>query len=206
MGMLAHLLNMDPEPLTQAASSFVPLETATASETLNGKINTDDWLEKIGAADPVAIDPALERALAVKAFGAVTGTTPAATEKQKKEDVLALRTPEAIRKVVGMLTAYEWEFIDQAQQIRSYIVKGLIDETTNTRPDIRLKAFKLLGDVTEIGLFTQRTEVVTKNLSDEQVEAEIRRRLERLTINPDTPLITRIDTEVDDGDGVGNKA
>ena len=206
MGMLAHLLTMDPEPLTQAASSFVPLESATASEVLGAKISTEEWLKNMGAEEVPPLDPALERALAAKAFGAATGVTPAASEKQKKEDVLALRTPESVRKVVGMLTAYEWSFIDQAQQIRSYIVKGLLDETTHTRPDIRLKAFKLLGDVTEIGLFTQRTEIVTKNLSDEQVEAEIHRRLERLTINPDTPLVARIDTEVDDGDGLGNKA
>ena len=60
----------------------------------------------------------------------------------------------------------------------------------------------MLGEVTEVALFTQRTEVVTKNLSDEQIEEEINRRLERLTVNSDTPLVTRVNSEVDDVEDV----
>jgi hypothetical protein len=134
----------------------------------------------------------------VHAFGTVTGATPAASQEEVRKNVLALRTPEAVRKTVAMLTEYEWQFVSQAQEIRSYIVAKLIDETKDKKAEVRLKALKLLGDVTEVALFTQRTEVVTRDLSDEQITAEIHKRLEKLTLNPDTPLVERVDTEVDD--------
>ena len=55
--MLEHLLTLDPEPLHVAASSFVPLEKATAGEILNGKVSADDWLRSLGSEAPVAADP-----------------------------------------------------------------------------------------------------------------------------------------------------
>lgn len=196
--MLGHLLTLPPEPHADAASSFVPDDLADPHCILNGKVNTEQWLRERGADAPAALDPAYESALAAHAFGVVAGAVPSPSPEDTKEQITALKTPEAVQKVVGMLSAYEWQFVEKAQQIRSYIVAGLMKETEHSKPEIRLKAFKLLGDVTEVALFTQRTEIVTRDLSDEQIQAEINKRLERLTINPDTPLLERIDSDVDD--------
>jgi hypothetical protein len=198
--MLGHLLSFEPEPLPllSAASLFVDDKDAQPVAILGAKINTEQWLRNMGAEQPTALDPAYEAALAAQAFGAVSRATPAASQEEVKKHVLALRTPEAVQKITGMLTAYEWNFVDEAQKIRSYIVAGLVKETEDKKAEVRLKAYKLLGEVTEVALFTQRTEIVTRDLSDEQIQAEINKRLERLTLNPDTPLVTRIDTEVDD--------
>lgn len=196
--MLGHLLTLEPEPHTVAASSFVDIENADPNHILNGKVSTEQWLRDMGAEAPAALDPAYEAALAAHAFGAVTNVVPSASPEETKERVMALRTPESVRKAVGMLTAYEWEFVEHAQQIRSYIVAGLMKETEHAKPDIRLKAYKLLGEVTEVALFTQRTEIVTRDLSDAQIQEEINKRLEKLTLNPATPLVERVDTDVDD--------
>ena len=196
--MLGHLLTLDPEPHTVAASSFVDDEKADPQQILDAKITTAAWLRDMGAEQPAALDPAYEAALAAHAFGSVSKTVPVASPEETKKHVMALRTPEAVRKVVGMLSAYEWNFVEEAQRIRGYIVNGLIEETKNVKPEVRLKAYKMLGEVTEVALFTQRTEIVTRDLSDEQIHAEINKRLERLTINPDTPLVQRVDTDVDD--------
>lgn len=196
--MLHHLLSIEPVPLKDAVQVFVPSQDATPEQVLNGKVATDEWLRSLGAEDPTPVDPAYERALATHAFGAATGVLPSASPEEKKAHMLALKTPESVRKTVHMLSEYEWSFVEQAKNIRSYIVAGLMEETKHTKPEIRLKAYKMLGEVTEVALFTQRTEVVTKNLSDQEIEDEINKRLERLTFNADTPLITRVDSEVDD--------
>jgi len=196
--MLQHLLAFESEPLSQAAFDFVPVEEASPPQIINGKGNAQVFLESMGVQDAPSPDPAFERALAHQAFGSLSGATPAASQEHVKNNVMSLRTPEAVRKTVQMLTAYEWEFVEQARNIRGYIVSGLLDETKNPKAEIRLKAYKLLGDVTEVALFTQRTEVVTKNLSDAQIEEEINKRLEKLTINVDTPLLERVDSDVDD--------
>lgn len=185
--MLDHLLAQPHQPLTRAASSFLPWEDATPNEILDAKVSTDEWLKSLGVEDPTPVDPAYERALAAQAFGIVTApTTP---EAQKQSAMMSLRTPESVQKMSQMLSAYEWEFVNQAKELRSYIVAGLVEETLSTKPEVRLKAFKMLGEVTEVALFTTRTEIVSSKLSDTEVEDEIRKRLERLTV--DMPLVTR---------------
>lgn len=196
--MLQHLLALETEPLKDAVSVFVPEKDSSPEQILDGKIGTEQWLTSLGAETAPAADPAYERALAAQAFGSYTGAIPNVSPEARKEHALSLRTPESVRKVVGMLSAYEWSFVEHAQNIRSYIVAGLMEETKNNKAEVRLKAYKMLGEVTEVALFTQRTEVVTKNMSDEQIEDEINKRLERLTLNPNTPLVQRLDGDVDD--------
>lgn len=195
--MLQHLLTLEAEPLSEAASVFVPAERADPADILNGKIATDQWLQSLGVETPPAPDPAYENALASHAFALATSGSDVPFDIAR-EQMMALKSAESVRKAEALLDAYDWSFVEKANKIRGYIVAGLIDETKNTKPEVRLKAYKMLGEVTEVALFTQRTEVVTKNLSDEQIEDEINKRLERLTINQDTPLVTRVDSEVDD--------
>lgn len=206
--MLEHLLEGDslpaadiplpPVPVRFAAMEFVSNADADPSVVLGGKAGTDAWLRSLGVDDTPEINPELQKALAAEAFGALTGSA-LTTDEKTRDRVTNLRTPMAVRHTIAMLTEYDWAFVDKAKEIRGYIVASLMDESRNSKPEIRLKALKMLGDVTEIGLFTQRVEVTTKSMTDEQVETEIRRRLERLTMNPDTPLVERVDTEVDDG-------
>lgn len=188
--MLQHLLAFDPEALTAAAAGFTPAGEASAMQILDAKVGS-------AQVDPGAKLPegeGIERLYAQEAFAAATGA--GASEQKVKDRVLALRTPLAVRQMVGMLTAYDWEFVEQAKNIRSFIVTGLINEANNQKPEIRLKAYKMLGDVTEVALFTQRTEVVTRDLSEEKIEEEIRKRIDKFTIN--VPTIERIDSDVDD--------
>jgi hypothetical protein len=200
--MLDHLLALEPELIKNVAPAFIPEREATAKQVLDAKVSTQQWLKEMGAEDPVVLDPALERALAAQAFGAVTNTITVGdrplTNYEQKEYVKKLKTPEAVQKVVGMLSEYEWQFVEEANKIRSYVVSRLLEETKNPKPEVRLKAYKMLGDVTEVALFTHRTEITTKNLTDEQLEDEIQKRLEKLTFNPDTPMVERVNSEVDD--------
>jgi hypothetical protein len=195
--MLAHLLSLDPEPLQSAASSFVPEDSAPAPTLLAAKINTADWLQSLNAEELPSATPGAQKMLAAPAFAAGLGLD-GKTPEQARAAVLALKTPEAVKRAVSMLTAYEWQFVEHAQNIRSYIVAGLLDETKHTKPEVRLKAYKMLGEVTEVALFTQRSEVVTRDLSDAQIEEEIKRRLERLTVDVETKVLSRSDNDVDD--------
>jgi hypothetical protein len=196
--MLSHLLK-PIEPLTEAASSFVDVGAATPADIVRAKVDTAQWLQNLGIEDEGASDPALDGALATQAFGAATGAFHEKSREEQKKIALALKTPAAVQKTALMLTEYDWSFVAQAKELRGYIVKKLLDEVEETKkPEVRLKALKMLGEVTEVALFTQRTEIVTKTLSDEQIEDEINKRLEKLTYNPATPLVERVDNDVDD--------
>ena len=78
-----------------------------------------------------------------------------------------------------MLTAYDWEFVHQAQAIRGYCVAQLVEETKNPSANIRLKALGLLGKVTEVALFTDKIEVKQAEMSDAEIEQRIKDKLNK---------------------------
>jgi hypothetical protein len=78
-----------------------------------------------------------------------------------------------------MLTAYDWEFVHQAKELRGYAVAKLVEETQSPNANIRLKALGLLGKVTEIGLFTDKIEVKKEEMSDTELEQRIKEKLNR---------------------------
>ena len=80
---------------------------------------------------------------------------------------------------LGMLAAYDWEFIEMAQQLRGYTVAKILEETKSSNANIRLKALGLLGKVTEVGLFTDKVEIKKVELSDAEIDAKIKEKLNR---------------------------
>ncbi len=170
--MLEHLVQFNPE--VSPPGPLTALDDASAEELLSAKIATSDWLEEIGAPPDEEVDAQIEKAHARKAFSALTTQT---DTLEQKAAITALKTPEAVRHITGMLTAYDWEFIEQAKELRGYTVAKIVEETTNTNPNIRLKALQLLGKVTEVGLFTEQIQVKTAPASDAELDARIKEKL-----------------------------
>ena len=170
--MLEHLVQMSPE--ISPPGDLLPLDDASAEQLLSAKIATSDWLEEIGAPPDEEIDAQVEKAQARKAFSALTTQT---DTLEQKAAIVALKTPEAVRHITGMLTAYDWEFIEQAKELRGYTVAKIVEETGNSNPNIRLKALQLLGKVTEVGLFTEKIEVKQAPASDAELDARIKEKL-----------------------------
>lgn len=173
--MLDHLLNFEPEviPTTEAPA---PASKASPVEELNAKITTADWLKEMGAPDSDEIVSELEKQQARETFSALTSAAPIKTQKDL---VTKLETPAAVRHLTGMLTAYDWEFIHQAKELRGYAVAKILEECESPNANIRLKALGLLGKVTEVGLFTEKIEVKQEKLSDSDLDQRIKEKLNR---------------------------
>lgn len=147
---------------------------ATPAEALNAKIKTQDWLKEQGVPDAEEVVSELEKQQARQTFIALTTNTP--NDKQH-ELVQQIQTPAAVRHLTGMLTAYDWEFIHQAKEIRGYAVAKLLEECENPNSNIRLKALALLGKVTEVGLFTEKIEVKKTDLTEQEIDAKLKEKL-----------------------------
>jgi len=171
--MLEHLLDFTPPPATP--QSVVPLTQATPDDIVAAQLNTADWLEKMGAPTTDQAQAAAATAAAQQAFSALTTQTP---EEQRKA-LMQLKTPPAVRHLTGMLTAYDWEFVEQAKELRGYAVSQILEETKHPDAKIRLKALDMLGRVTEVALFTERVEVKNNTLSDAEIEAKIKEKINR---------------------------
>jgi len=171
--MLNHLLDFEPE-VDIVESNFKPLSKASVVETVDAKAKTAEWLKELGAVDEETAVDAAQQATARKAFTNIVNSAPT---QITKETIADIKTPVAVQHLVGMLTAYDWEFIAQAQAIRGYCVAQLVEETKSPNAHIRLKALGMLGKVTEIGLFTDKVEIKKAEMSDEDIEKRIKDKL-----------------------------
>lgn len=173
--MLDHLIDFTPD-VEQDSTDFTRLEKTDPVDVIDAQVKTTDWLKSLGAASSdVATE--LEANAARKAFAAVVTAQP---DDKAHQAIAEVKTPAAVQHLVGMLTAYDWEFIHQAKELRGYTVAKILEDTNHPTASVRLKALALLGKVTEVGLFTEKIEVKKTELSDTELEARIKEKLNKL--------------------------
>lgn len=186
--MLEHLVHFEPEVTTR--DGFVKLDAAAPDEMLSAQVSTANLLAELGVEDDDEIVRDQQTTAARKAFNFLT--TNAETTEQKTA-LAQLKTPAAVRHITGMLAAYDWEFIQQAQEIRGYTVAKLFEETQNPNASIRLKALVALGKVTEIGLFTEKIEVKKPDMTDGELDQRIKDKLAKFMGVVDAIEVTDVD-------------
>lgn len=152
-------------------TTFDPLDSKNATETFSAQIKTSKWLESFADEDEEILSNAEEKKV-VDAFNAMTTRDPRAKEK-----LLNLELPEEIKSAVGMVTAYQWKFVEQAEELRSMAVSHIVKEVSHPDARIRLKALEMLGKVTEVALFTDRISVKSEEVSDEELDQRIKEKL-----------------------------
>ncbi len=171
--MLEHLIDYKPPLATP--DEVTPLDKATSDEVLAAQVSTADWLKEMGATNAEESQQSAAASQARQAFQAMTTQSP---EEQRKA-LIQLKTPPAVRHLTGMLVAYDWAFVEQAKELRGYAVSQILEETKHPDAKIRLKALDMLGRVTEVALFTERVEVKKTDLTDAEIEAKIKDKINR---------------------------
>lgn len=175
--LLGHLVSANaadyvPE-IQEDAGSFVPVAKLTPAETLDAQLQTADWLKEVTGQDDTILDRAQEQK-AADVFSALMNNAP-----DTKDKLLTMQVPEEIRSTVAMVSAYQWKFLEQAENLRNMAVTKIVQETDHPDARIRLKALELLGKVTEVALFTDRVEVKHTEMSDEELTEKIKQKLTR---------------------------
>jgi len=195
--VLNHLLDdaYDPEVLVAPTEGFAPLKKVDANTLLDAQVNTADWLQELGAKDDETLVANAQDTQARDAFHALT-----ADPTRAKDALTQITLPPAIQKLVGMLTVYDWSFVEHARQLRGMAVAKIVEETDHPDARIRLKALELLGKVTEVGLFTERIEVKKSEMSDAELDAKIKEKLATLsrTIEVDATEVEDIFVQEDE--------
>jgi hypothetical protein len=159
-----------PDILSDSAP-FTPAESLTTAQTLSAQHKTSQWLSEFQDEDDEILSEAQQEKV-VDAFNALTTSDPRAKQK-----LMQLDLPEEIKAAVGMVTAYQWKFVEQAEELRSMAVANIVKEVQHPDARIRLKALELLGKVTEVALFTDRVSVKNEDVSDEELDARIKEKL-----------------------------
>ena len=86
--------------------------------------------------------------------------------------------------------------LKDAQQARTFITNRLIELSTCGDARIEIKALELLGKHSDIGIFTERSEITVTHKSSSDLENSIKERIKRL-LNADVidvePLISQLE-------------
>lgn len=109
-----------------------------------------------------------------------------------------LSRPEVIVHIAALLDEYDRTVVKSAAQLRTYVTNRLILETENPDPRIRIKSLELLGKISDVGLFTDKTEITLRHRPTEELEQMLRERLTQVVENgvfepSDTPKYATLD-------------
>ena len=174
--MLEHLINGEFHPdVVDATAAVLPFDKADPTTTIDAKVKTAEWLKDLELEDE-EIETKAAADTARKSFASLVTGQPAGNTQQALANV---KTPAAVQHLVGMLTAYDWAFVEQAKELRGFAVAKILEEVDHPDAKIRLKALDMLGKVTEVALFTERVEVKKTEMSDVELEARIKEKLNK---------------------------
>ena len=103
------------------------------------------------------------------ARGVFSGHTPATPA--------ILSSPGTVVHLKALLDEYDHSVVQSAAQIRRYVTNKLLLESSNADPRIRLRSLELLGKISDVGLFTEKSEVTLRHRPTEELEQLLRERL-----------------------------
>ena len=126
-------------------------------------------------ADPTVDDMATAEAL-VEAYAA----DPEKTSKAAKPSKVATLTPASLVLARNILDEFGSQVVTRSVEIRHLVTNKLILESENPDARIRMRALELLGKITDVGLFTERSEVTITHQSTDDLKNALREKLQRL--------------------------
>lgn len=99
------------------------------------------------------------------------------TNKSVTGSKLATLRPAAILELDALLGEFSHAVVKSAVQIRTYVTNKLLQESNNPDPRVRIRALELLGKISDVGLFTERSEVTVTHRSTDELRQTLREKL-----------------------------
>lgn len=100
-------------------------------------------------------------------------------------------------KLSALLNEYDKQIVRDAAQIRFYVTHRLLEVSDCGDIKYELKALELLGKITDVGLFTDRSEVIIHHKTSADLEQAIKDRIKKL-LGSDIIDVTPTDVDLDE--------
>lgn len=110
---------------------------------------------------------------------------PVATSQKANNANTSAMTPASLQNVRAYLDEYGRAVVNHAVELRHTVTNRLIEESSNPDPRIRIRALELLGKISDVGLFTDRTEVTITHQTTDELRNKLRAKLQRLISQPE---------------------
>ena len=108
---------------------------------------------------------------------------PEKTSKKASHKNISTLTPASLVLTNSILQEFGHSVAESATQIRHLVTNKLLLESENADPRIRMRALELLGKISDVGLFAEKSEVTITHQSTEDLREKLRSKLEKL-VNP----------------------
>ena len=92
-------------------------------------------------------------------------------------------TPASLVLTNSILQEFGQSVAESATQIRHLVTNKLLLESENPDPRVRIRALELLGKISDVSLFAEKSEVTITHQSTDDLRAKLRQKLEKL-VNP----------------------
>ena len=165
----------------------VPIDADTPYEDLKERAeaacNTAAELAEHG----LDIEPTREDKDVAAKLVAAYADDPEATSKKVTTKRAAALTPASLVLTNHILNEFGHSVAESATQIRHLVTNKLLLESENDDPRIRIRALELLGKISDVGLFAEKSEVTITHQSTDDLRAKLRSKLEKL-VNPEDDI------------------
>lgn len=152
---------------------------ATHKDAVAVAVNTADLLDQLGGSVEYG------DADFAKAVNLIKGAT-------KPDNPAHIKSPAEAQAVADILKRFDFGAFADAMQARNFITNKLIKIADCGDTRLELKALELLGKHSDIGLFTERSEITVHHTSSKSLEESITERVKRL-LNSDVVDVTPLD-------------
>ena len=105
---------------------------------------------------------------------------PHKTSKKVTNVKASTLTPPALLLTGSILRQFGHSVVDSAVQIRHLVTNKLLIESENDDPRIRMRALELLGKISDVGLFAEKSEVTVTHQSTEDLRERLRSKLTKI--------------------------
>lgn len=120
-----------------------------------------------------------------KAAELIDGTTKTTTPKH-------VHSAAEAKAASVLVKTFDFQAFADIQQARTFITNKLVKMTDCGDPKIEIKALELLGKHSDIGLFTERSEITVHHTTSKGLEDSIKERIKRL-MNAEVTDVTPLD-------------
>jgi hypothetical protein len=129
--------------------------------------------------------PTLEDRDTAATLAAVYAASPDRTNKKATVKNMAALRPATLALTDTILKNYAHSVVESAGQIRHLVTNKLIQETENPDPRIRLRALELLGKISDVGLFAEKTEITVTHQTTDDIRDRLKHKLMKLVMPQD---------------------
>jgi hypothetical protein len=116
------------------------------------------------------------------------------------EDFAKLNNTGVAAKLSALLTEYDKDIVRDSLQLRHYVTHRLIEVSKCGDTKLELKALELLGKSSDVGLFTERSEITITHKTSDDLAVAIKDRIKRL-LNPNIIDVPSMPEDLDEALG-----